>query len=188
MPDGLTITGVTGLEEVLRRLDRIPLALARNVARPALEEAGEILQAAAEANAAEHRRTGELEEDVIVVVNVGSDLANMRVVVGPGYPGPAGLKTRKRGRYAGQTDSTTSPGIYGKFLERGHGMPGYSWASRFGSAKQRRRTGRQIELGSHDVGPQPWLQPALDTDGPAAAQVLIDRTKEALDRIDTLLG
>lgn len=187
MPDGLTITRVTGLNEVLRRLDRIPLALARQVARPALEESGEILQAAAESNAAAHRKTGELEEDIIVEVRIGSDLANMRVLVGPGYPGP-GMKTRKRGRYAGQQDRTTSPGVYGGFVERGHGMPGYSWASRFGSAKQRRRTGRQIELGSHDVAPQPWLKPALDSAGGAASQVLIDRTKEALDRIDTLIA
>lgn len=187
MPDGLTITGVSGLEEVLRRLDRIPLALAKNVARPALEEAGEVLQAAAETNAAAHRKSGDLEEDVIVQVKIGSDLANMRVLVGPGYPGP-GMKTRKRGRYAGRQDSSTSPGIYGGLVERGHGMAGYSWKSRFGSAKQRRRTGREIELGSHDVPPHPWLQPALDSAGPAAAQVLVDRTKEALDRLDTLIS
>lgn len=187
MPDGLTITGVQGLDEVMRRLDRIPLALARNVARPALEEAGEVIQSAAETNAAAHRITGDLEEDVIVVVQLGSNLANMRVLVGPGYPGP-GLKTRKRGKYAGRQDSTTSPGIYGRFVEGGHGMPGYSWASRFGSAKQRRRTGRQVELGSHDVPPHPWLKPALDSSGAAAAQVLVDRTKEALDRLDTLIS
>jgi hypothetical protein len=187
MPDGLTITGVAGLDDVMRRLDRIPLALARNVARPALEEAGEVLQAAAEANAAAHRKTGDLEEDVIVVVNVGSDLSKMRVMVGPGYPG-LGMKTRKRGRYAGQQDSSTSPGIYGKFVEEGHGMAGYSWKSRFGSAKQRRRTGRQVELGSHDVAPHPWLKPALDSAGAAAVQVLVDHTREALDRIETLIG
>lgn len=171
---------------MLRRLDQIPLVLAREVAYDGLEEAGEIVQVAAAANAAEHRRTGELEEDVIVQVRVSSDFRSNMVRVGPGYPGP-GLKTRKRGRYAGQQDSTTSPGIYGGFVERGHGMPGYSWASRFGSAKQRRRTGREIELGSHDVPPQPWLKPAFDATEEQAIEVLELRTKEALDRIDQFI-
>jgi HK97 gp10 family phage protein len=185
MPDGIAITSVTGLEEVLRRLDRIPLVLSRDVARDALQEAGEVIAAAAERNAAAHRKTGALDEDIIVITRVSGDLRSNRVQVGPGYPGP-GLKTRKRGRYAGRQDSTTSPGVYGKFLEEGHGHAGYSWASRFGSAKQRRRTGREIELGSHDVMPQPWLQPAFDETSEQAVEVLVDRTKEALDRIDRL--
>ena len=185
MPDGLTITGVTGLDEVLRRLDRIPLALSRNVARDALQEAGEVIQAAAEASAP--RKSGELADDIVVQVLVTGDLRSARVVVGPGYD-PSALKTRKRGKYAGRQDSSSSPGVYGGFVERGHGMAGYSWASRFGSAKQRRRTGRQIELGSHDVPPHPWLAPAFASSQDAAVQVLLDRTKEALDRIDTLLA
>lgn len=178
---------VRGLEELARRLDQLPIALAREVARPALEDAGEIIQVAAEANAAEHRATGELAEDVVVVVRIGGDLANMRVLVGPGYPGP-GLKTRKRGRYAGQADSTTSPGVYGGFLERGHGEAGYSWASRFGSAKQRRRTGRQIELGSHDVPPHPWLKPAFDSTVDAAVDAVAEHFREGLSRVETLVN
>lgn len=184
MPDGLTVTGITGLDEVLRRLDQIPYALATQVAREGLEEAGEIIQKAAESSAP--RRSGELAEDIIVSVRVTGDLRGNMVRVGPGYPGP-GLKTRKRGRYAGQQDSSSSPGIYGGFVERGHGMAGYSWRSRFGSAKQRRRTGRQIELGSHDVPPHPWLKPAFDSSKEEAVQALLDRTKEALDRIDQLV-
>jgi HK97 gp10 family phage protein len=175
---------IQGLEELARRLDRLPLGLAREVARPALEEAGEIIQAAAESSAP--RRTGELADDIIVVVKIGSDLANMRVLVGPGYPGP-GMKVRKRGRYAGQADSTTSPGVYGAFVERGHGMPGYSWASRFGSAKQRRRTGRQIELGSHDVPPHPWLKPAFDSSQDAAVEKVAEHFREALGRVESLV-
>jgi len=176
---------VTRLEELLRRLDQIPLALSRNVAKDALQAAGEIIQAAAESSAP--RLTGELAEDIIVVVKVSGDLASNKVLVGPGYPGP-GMKTRKRGKYAGRQDSTTSPGVYGGFVERGHGAPGYSWASRFGSAKQRRRTGRQIELGSHDVPPHPWLAPAFASSQDEAVQVLADRTAEALNRIDQLIG
>jgi HK97 gp10 family phage protein len=180
MPD------IQGLEEMARRLDQLPLALARQIARPALQDAGEIIQAAAEANAEQHRRTGDLAEDIIAVVKVGSDLANMKVLVGPGYPGP-GMKTRKRGKYAGRADSTTSPGVYGGFVERGHGMPGYSWASRFGSAKQRRRTGRQVELGSHDVPPHPWLQPAFEASQDAAVEAVADRFRDALNNLESLL-
>jgi HK97 gp10 family phage protein len=186
MADGFTSTGVLGLEELLRRLDQIPVVLSRDVARDALQEAGEVIQAAAE-QSAPRGLTGELAEDIVVVVKVSGDLASNKVLVGPGYPGP-GLKTRKRGKYAGRPDSTTSPGVYGAFVERGHGEPGYSWASRFGSAKQRRRTGRQIELGSHDVPPHPWLAPAFKQSQDAAVEVLANRTKEALDRIDTLIG
>ena len=68
MADGLTITGVRGLEDLLRRLDQIPLTLSRQVAREALEEAGEVIQAAAEASAP--RRSGELADDIIVKVQV----------------------------------------------------------------------------------------------------------------------
>jgi HK97 gp10 family phage protein len=182
MPDAFH---VTGLEELARRLDQLPVALAQQVARPALEEAGEIIQAAAEASAP--RLTGELAEDIIVVVRIGSDLGNMRVLVGPGYPGPEGMKTRKRGRYAGGTDRTTSPGVYGGFVESGHGMPGYSWASRFGSAKQRRRTGRQIELGSHDVPPHPWLKPAFAQSQDAAVEAVAEHFREALNRVESLV-
>lgn len=178
MPDGIGITGVTGLEDLLRRLDRIPLVLSRSIARDALQEAGELIQAAAERNAAQHRRTGDLEDDIVVITRVSSDFRSNRVQVGPGYPGP-GLKTRKRGRYAGRQDSTTSPGVYGAFLERGHGHPGYSW-------RQRRRTGREIELGAHDVPPQPWLKPAFDETSDAAVQILSDRTAEGLSRINEL--
>ena len=188
MPDGIAITGVTGLDRLLRRLDQIPVALSRTVAHDALADAGAIIQTAAEANAGAHRRSGDLEEDIIVVVHVSSDFRSNRVLIGPGYPGPQGLKTRKRGRYAGRQDTTSSPGVYGKFLEIGHGHPGYSWASRFGSAKQRRRTGRQVELGSHDVPPNPWLKPAFDATKDQAVQVLVDRTKDALDRIETLIS
>ena len=181
MPDAFE---VSGLAELARRLDQLPLALARQVARPALEEAGEIIQATAEQSAP--RKTGELAEDIVVVVKIGGDLANMRVMVGPGYPGP-GMKTRKRGRYAGSADSTTSPGVYGGFVERGHGMPGCSWASRFGSAKQRRRTGRQIELGSHDVPPHPWLKPAFDSSQDAAVEAVAAHFREALSRVESLV-
>jgi HK97 gp10 family phage protein len=184
MPDGITSTGISGLEDLLRRLDQVPLVLAREVARDGLEEAGEIIQQAAENSAP--RRSGELSEDIIVSVRVSGDFRSNRVLVGPGYPGP-GFKTRKRGRYAGQQDTTTSPGIYARFVEEGHGMPGYSWGSRFGSAKQRRRTGRQVELGSHDVPPHPWLKPAFDASKDQAVQVLVDRSKETLDRIGTLI-
>jgi HK97 gp10 family phage protein len=184
VPDGLVATGVTGLEELLRRLDRIPLVLSREVARDGLQAAGEIIQAAAESSAP--RRTGELAEDIIVELRVSGDLRSAKVVVGPGYDASS-LKTRKRGKYAGQQDTTTSAGVYGGFVERGHGMPGYSWKSRFGSAKQRRRSGREIELGSHDVPPHPWLKPAFDSSSEEAVQVLIDSTKDALQRIDQLV-
>lgn len=185
MPDGLTITSVTGLQDLLRRLDKIPLALSRGIARDALQEAGEVIQAAAEASAP-RGLTGELEEDIVVQVKISGDFRNNRVLVGPGYPGAAGLRTRSRGKYAGRQDSTTSPGVYGKFVETGHGMPGYSWASRFGSAKQRRRTGRQVELGSHDVPPHPWLAPAFAASADEAVQVLADRTREALQHVEQL--
>lgn len=181
----ITPTTIKGLDELERRLDRIPMALARDIARPALEAAGEVIAQAAEANAP--RLSGELAEDIIVEVRVSGDLRTNRVLVGPGYPGP-GMKIRKRGRYAGQQDSTTSPGVYGAFVERGHGMAGYSWKSRFGSARDRRRSGREVELGAHDVPPHPWLQPAFNSSADQAVQVLADRTREGLERIDRLVG
>ena len=174
-----------GMEQLLRRLDQVPLVLSRTAARDGLEAAGKIIQSAAEEEAP-RGKTGELEEDIVMQVRVSSDLRLSRVVVGPGYD-RSKLRTRIRGRFAGQADTTTSPGIYGKFVETGHGHPGYSWASRFGSARQRRRTGRQIELGSHDVPPHPWLKPSFDSSKDQAVDALLTHTRDALARIDQLV-
>ena len=184
MADGFTSTGVSGLPDLMRRLDQVPYVLGKTVAREGLQAAGEIIATAAEASAP--KRSGELSEDIVIKVYVSSDFRDNKVLVGPGYDRSA-LRIRKRGRYAGRPDSTTSPGVYGGLVERGHGMAGYSWASRFGTAKQRRRTGRQVEFGSHDVPPHPWLKPAFDISKDAAMQALAEHTAEGLKRIDLLI-
>jgi HK97 gp10 family phage protein len=181
--DGIAITKVQGLQEMLRRLDQVPLSLSRDVAREGLTAAGQVLLDSAEEEAP--RKTGELEEDLIMEVRVSSDLRTSRVSVGPGYD-RAKLRTRTRGKFAGRVDTSTSPAVYGKFVETGHGKPGQSWASRYGSARQRRRTGKQIELGTHDVPPHPWLKPSFDRSKDQAVDVLLTHTRDALQRIDVL--
>lgn len=176
MSDGIASTGVVGLPELLRRLQRVPIVLARRVEREALSEGGDIILAAAEASAAAHRVTGDLAEDIIKELRVAGDLSTGWVNVGPAYD-RAALKTRKRGKYAGRQDSSTSPGVYGKFVEEGHAGPGQP------NARERKRSGKEIELGSHDVPPHPWLKPAFDNSSEAALEAIENRTIEGLQGI-----
>ena len=176
MPDGIVVTQATGLPELLSKLQRVPLVLARRVERAALTDGGEIILEAAQAFAAQHRVTGELAEDVIMEVRVAGNLESGRVSIGPAYDRVA-LKIRKRGKYAGRPDSSTSPGVYGKFVEEGHAGPGQP------NARERKRSGKEIELGSHDVPPHPWLKPAFDSSSEAAVEAIANRTAEGLQGI-----
>jgi len=175
MPDG-----VTGLDELLRRLDRLPLALSRDVARDALQAAGEVMRAAVESTAPVRR--GELRESIGISVRVSSDFRSNSVRVGPsrGYGTP---RTRKRGMYAGGADPTTVPAVYGRFVEKGHGPAGTALERR-----RVRRSGREIEFGGRDTPPRPFMGPAFRASQDEAIQALADTTAAALSDIERLVG
>jgi HK97 gp10 family phage protein len=140
-----------------RNMQQIPAQLEAKIARQALQAGGEVIQAAAEASAP--RRSGELAEDIVIKVHVNTagNFHDNYVLVGPGYD-RSRLRIRKRGKYAGRADSSTSPGVYGKFVELGHAPAGMA-----GEKRKARRSGFQIEFGGRETPPRPWLGPAFET-------------------------
>jgi HK97 gp10 family phage protein len=97
-------TYITGLDEIARELENLPLRVAAGAVRPALNAAGQVFEAALE-NAVP-RDTGELAGSIRHKVHVDRNLDNMGVIVGPAYMG-------------GHKHTSTDPGVRGKFLELG---------------------------------------------------------------------
>jgi HK97 gp10 family phage protein len=157
-----------------RNMQSIPALLESKIAHQALQAGGAIVQAAAEASAP--KRTGELAEDIVIKVHVNTsgDFHDNYVLIGPGYS-RSGLRTRKRGKYAGALDSSTSPGVYGKFVEVGHAPPHMAAEKR-----QARRTGLQIEFGGRDTPPHPWLKPAFESSKDAATEAMAEVMQSGL--------
>lgn len=96
------------------------------------------------------------------------------VLIGPGYD-RSRLRIRRRGKYAGRADSSTSPGVYGKFVELGHAPPGLA-------AEKRRahRSGKEIEFGGRDTPPHPWFGPAFKASKDAAHEAMTEVMRAGL--------
>ena len=139
-----------------QNMQAIPAQLESKIAHQALTAGGTIVKVAAEASAP--KKSGELAEDVVIKVHVNTagDFHDNYVLIGPGYD-RSRLKVRKRGKYAGRADSSTSPGVYGKFVEVGHAPPGGAIEK-----KRARRSGTEIEFGGKGAPPHPWLGPAFE--------------------------
>jgi HK97 gp10 family phage protein len=151
-----------------QNMQSIPAKLESKIAHEALSTGGAIVQAAAETSAP--FRTGELKEDIVVKVHVNTsgNFHDNYVLIGPGYD-RSRLKARKRGKYAGAVDSSTSPGVYGKFVEVGHAPPHMA-----GEKRRAKRRGVEIEFGGRDTPPHPWLQPAFEGSKDEALQAMAE--------------
>jgi len=103
MPDEETT--VEGLSEIADALERLPLRVARNVARPSLNAAGQVFKAALHATVPKGE-TGELDASIGSRVHVSNNLEDMSIIAGPRYMG-------------GHKFTSTDPGVRGKFLELG---------------------------------------------------------------------
>lgn len=147
-----------------RNLQQIPAQLESRIAREALQAGGEVVQTAAENSAP--RRSGELAEDIVVKVHVSTsgDFHDNYVLIGPGYD-RGQVRIRKRGKYAGRPDPSTSPGVFGKFVELGHAPAGGA-----GEKRRARRKGIEIEFGGRETPPHPWLGPAFDSSKESAVE------------------
>ena len=170
MADGVTVE-VKGLAEIGNALQQIPARLATRVMREALHAAGEVMADAARASAPV--ASGELQGDIIVKVHVSGDLSNNYMVVGPGYD-KAKLVVRKRGKYAGRPDTTSSPGVYGMFLELGHRGPG---------THVRHAKGANIEFGSKTSPPRPWLSTAFNSSAEESFGVFAAYVRAGLETV-----
>lgn len=169
MADGITFE-IKGMAELAKTLEQdLPEAMAKRAIKDALRAGGEVIANAAEANA-----KGELAESMTVVVRISnrSSLSGI-AMVGPAYD-RSQLVTRKRGLYAGRPDPTSSPGVFGLFVEKGHGAPGTH-------RSRQNKSAREMELGGHGTPPHPFLGPAFDSAKDDALQAIIDTLREGID-------
>jgi HK97 gp10 family phage protein len=163
MPDGITLH--LDSRQLERNLQAIPAQLEAKIARQALQAGGNIVQAAA--IAAAPFRTGALKDDIVTKVhtNTSGNFADNYILIGPGYD-RSRLQVRNRGVHAGAPDSSSSPGVYGKFVELGHAGPGM--------AREKRR-GEKASLAwasGKDTPPHPWLKPAFEATKDAALEAM----------------
>ena len=170
MSDGFNLN--FGIEQLTANLQNIPQVLAKKIARPALEAGGEVIVLAAEATAPV--RTGELKEDIVMKVHIGTTLHDNYVLVGPGY-NRGELKTSKR---TGKADSSSSPGVYGKFVEVGHAPPGMA-----NEKRKAKRNGKEVEFGGKDTPPHPWLRPAFETSKERAVEAMTQVLRAGLEGV-----
>src|SRR5579872_1473566 len=167
MADGVTVE-IKGLSQLAQTLERdLPEQLAKRTIRDAMNAGADVVAEAAESSAPV--LSGELSEDIITKVKVENSRTGLRATafIGPGY-NASQLKTRKRGKYAGRPDSTTSPGVYGAFVEKGHAPPGKA-----GEKRKARRAGIDIEFGGKATPPHPWLAPAFQHAESAAVDAIV---------------
>lgn len=173
MADGVTVE-VKGLTQLAKTLEQdLPEKMSKGVIRDAMRAGGDVVASAAEANT-----KGELAEDVVVVVRVANTPHGLAATafIGPGFDASQ-LRTRKRGKYAGKPDPTTSPGVFGKFVELGHAPPGMAAEKR-----QAKRKGIEIEFGGRETPPHPWLGPAFNSSESEALDVIVSNLREGIDQ------
>lgn len=172
---------IDGLPELAKRLDGIAQIVAGPIAKEALEAGGDVIAAQAEANI--HSVSGGLASDVIVVTRARVEGGERYVLIGPGFNPESFRRTaQRRGKYSNEApaaDQTTNPGVYGLFVEVGHGPPGTH------RERQRsKRNGVQIEFGSSETPPRPWLGPAFEATVDEAVQVVADTIRERLESLN----
>ncbi len=170
---------IDGLPEMAKKLDDIAQAVAGPIAAEALQAGGEVIARQAEANI--HSVSGALAEDIIVT-RVKGKAGERYVLIGPGFnPESFRRSVVRRGKYATEApaaDQTTNPGVYGLFVEVGHGPPGVH------RERQRaKRNGVQIEYGSHETPPHPWLGPAFEATKDEAVEVMAQTIRENLEAL-----
>jgi HK97 gp10 family phage protein len=154
MADGIALT--LSSAQLEQNLQSIPAKLESKIAREALQAGGEVIAAAFEASAP--YLTGATKDDIVIKVHVNAsgNFSDNYVLVGPGFV-RSELRIRKRGKYAGRADTSTSPGVYEKFVELGHAPPGMAAEKR-----KARRSGFRIEFGDRETPPHPWAGPAFN--------------------------
>lgn len=175
MPDGITIE-IKGLDELARTLEQdLPEKMAKGIIKDAVQAGADVFVSSIESTAPV--KSGELQEDITSRVTIRNESGHLRAYafIGPGYD-TSRLKVRKRGKLAGQPDSTTSPGIYAVFVEKGHGPPGSHREK-----QQARRKGIEIEFGSRSTAPHPFMTTAFESAKADALNAVIDKLRSGIE-------
>lgn len=167
---------IKGLDQLAKTLEQdLPEKMAKGVIRDALEAGSHVIEQAIKSSAPV--KSGELSEDIVSKITVRNNRGGLSAVaiIGPEFS-MTGLKTRKRGKYAGQPDRTTSPGIYSLFVELGHAPPGMGQEK-----KAAKRKGFQIEFGGKDTPPHPFMGPAFEGAKEEALNAIVDALRSGIE-------
>ena len=160
MAEALEIRGLDGLLASLREL---PKQLQGKAVQAGMRKGGNIIRDDARARVA--RDTGLLASQI--VVRRASAKSRRKAGVGQGgeyYT--VGVRTGKKVKYA-NTKRNRRQGRVGKLYEQ------RGWAHYW----------RFLEFGTKKMRSRPFLTPAAEARGPQAAQVTIDETRNAIDKI-----
>lgn len=154
---------IHGLEGLLESLKALPKELKGKPLQSGVRKAGNVIRD--EARRRVRRASGFLSTQI--VVRRANAKNRRKADVGPGgeyYT--VGVRTGKRMKYAG-TKRNVRKGRAGKlYVQSGWA---YYW--------------RHQEFGTKKMAARPFLTPAGEAKGPQAAQIMIDETRAALDRL-----
>jgi len=154
---------VNGLDGLLQSLLQLPKELQGKPLQSGMRKGGNLIRDEARRRAP--RASGFLEKQIVVRRAAAKD--RRKAGVGPGGEYfTVGVRTGKKVKYA-NTKRNRRQGRVGKLYEQS------GWAHYW----------RFLEFGTKKMRARPFLTPAAEARGPQAAQVMIDETRSAIDKI-----
>lgn len=154
---------VDGLEGLLQSLRQLPKELQGKPLQSGMRKGGNLIRDEARRRAP--RASGFLAKQIVVRRAAAKD--RRKAGVGPGGEYfTVGVRTGKTVKYA-NTKRNRRQGRVGKLYEQS----GWAYYWRF------------LEFGTKNMRAKPFLTPAAEARGPQAAQVMIDETRNAIDKI-----
>lgn len=152
-----------GLDGLLASLKSLPVELQGKPLQAAMRRGGNVIRDAARARV--RRASGFLVQQI--VVRRANTRNRSRAGVGPGGEYfTVGVKTGKRVKYANTKRNRRQRRVGKAYVQAGWA---YYW--------------RYLEFGTKKMAARPFLTPAGEAKGPQAAQIMIDETRAALDRL-----
>ncbi|MCX2892132.1 HK97 gp10 family phage protein [Stenotrophomonas lactitubi] len=154
---------IHGLDGLLSSLKALPVELQGKPLQTALRRGGNLIRDAARARVP--RASGFLATQI--VVRRANARNRNRAGVGPGGEYfTVGVKTGKRAKYANTKRNRRQRRVGKVYVQAG-------WASYW----------RYLEFGTKKMAAKPFLTPAAEANGPQAAQLIVDQTRAAIDRV-----
>lgn len=154
---------VDGLDGLLRSLRQLPRELQGKPLQTGMRKGGNLIRDEARRRAP--RASGFLTQQIVVRRAAAKERRKAGVGAGGEYF-TVGVRTGKKVKYA-NTKRNRRQGRAGKLYEQS----GWAYYWRF------------LEFGTKNMRAKPFLTPAAEARGPQAAQMMIDETRNAIDKI-----
>ncbi|AWH25732.1 HK97-gp10 family putative phage morphogenesis protein [Stenotrophomonas sp. YAU14D1_LEIMI4_1] len=154
---------ISGLDGLLASLKLLPVELQGKPLQAAMRRGGNVIRDAARARV--RRASGYLAQQI--VVRRANARNRNRAGVGPGGEYfTVGVKTGKRVKYANTKRNRRQRRVGKSYVQAGWA---YYW--------------RYLEFGTRKMAAKPFLTPAAEAKGAEAAQLIIDQTRAAIDKV-----